>query len=184
MKEIHFFEYTDNRIELNMIHSWNSTEKAINNGNKIINTTQMGLLSTDLIPLGYRLFVHESPSEFYEIVIGGHNTRTKKDLRMAHNLFKMWRANAFRKFEGNQEDVKYLVKFKSENDPLPIRFNGRFIYFDSSDEASKFINDSWFKCILFMMMITEINSSEITEEKYISFEEADKLMNRGKGNGN
>ena len=101
MKEIHFFEYTDNRIELNMIHSWNSTEEAINNDKKIINTTQMGLLSTDLIPLGYRLFVHESPSEFYEIVIGGHNTRTNKALRMAHNLFKMWRANTFRKVEEN-----------------------------------------------------------------------------------
>ena len=57
----------------------------------------MGMLSTELIELGYRIFVHESDVDFYEIVIGGNNERTNKDLRMAHNLFKMWRANAFRK---------------------------------------------------------------------------------------
>ena len=100
-KEIHFYEYHDNRIELNMHHSWNATQEAIDNGERIINTTQMGLLSTDLVPLGYRLFVHESPKESYEIVIGGPNTRTDKALRMEHNLFKMWKANAFRKVEEN-----------------------------------------------------------------------------------
>ena len=97
-KEIHFYEYCCSVTKRNScLHEWIPLKLAIASGQEIINTTQMGMLSTELIELGYRIFVHESDVDFYEIVIGGNNERTNKDLRMAHNLFKMWRANAFRK---------------------------------------------------------------------------------------
>lgn len=95
MKEIHFYEYNDTREELDMIHSWNDTMEAIGISKVNINTTQMGLLSTDLFSLGYKIFVHESSEESYEIVLGDDNTRTNRTIRVAHNLFKMWRANEF-----------------------------------------------------------------------------------------
>ena len=55
----------------------------------------MGLLSTELIELGYRIFIHESETEAYEIVLGDSNERTDKALLPAHNLFKMRQAGAF-----------------------------------------------------------------------------------------
>lgn len=96
-KEIHFYEYEPN---FSVFHSWDLTENQIGIGTNIINTTQMGLLSTELIEKGYRIFIHESEESSYEIVIGGKNERTNKALRLAHNLFKMWRAGTFDKKVG------------------------------------------------------------------------------------
>lgn len=91
-KEIHFYEYSEDKTTC---HSWNETKYQINNSKKEIHTTQMGLLRTDLVEMGYRIFVHESKTKFYEIVVGGKNERTNKAIRPAHNLFKMWQAGAF-----------------------------------------------------------------------------------------
>ena len=91
-KAIHFYEYDP---DIHVFHSWNTTQNQIRIGKSTIHTTQMGLLSTELIELGYRIFIHESKPESYEIVLGSGNERTDKALRSAHNLFKMWQAGAF-----------------------------------------------------------------------------------------
>ncbi len=91
---IHFYEYCKCSP---VYHSWNVTQHQIKIGKSTIHTTQMGLLYTRLFDLGYRIFVHESEEEFYEIVFGGNNERTDKAIRLAHNLFKMWQAGAFKK---------------------------------------------------------------------------------------
>lgn len=91
-KAIHFYEYEP---DISVFHSWNITKNQIRIGKSTIHTTQMGLLSTELIELGYRIFIHESETESYEIVLGDGNMRTDKALRPAHNLFKMWQARAF-----------------------------------------------------------------------------------------
>lgn len=91
-KVIHFYEYDKGD---SVFHSWNATKNQIRIGKSTIHTTQMGLLSTELIESGYRIFIHESDTEYYEIVLGSKNERTDKALRTAHNLFKMWQAGAF-----------------------------------------------------------------------------------------
>lgn len=53
---------------------------------------QMGLFSTRLFELGYRIFIHESPLRQYEIKLGGDNARTNREIKMGHNLFKMWKS--------------------------------------------------------------------------------------------
>lgn len=93
-KEIHFYEYNPSILTFS---SWNMTQNQIKIDKSVIYTTQMGLLSTELIKLGYRIFIHESETEYYEIVLGGDNERTDKELRHKHNLFKMWQAGAFAK---------------------------------------------------------------------------------------
>lgn len=98
-KEIHFYEYDKEEL---VFHSWNTTKNQIRIGESTIHTTQMGLLDTELIDLGYRIFIHESETEFYEISLGGNNKRTDKAIRPAHNLFKMWQAGAFAKMTMNR----------------------------------------------------------------------------------
>lgn len=93
-KEIHFYVYGE---QLPVSHSWEETETQIKNGKGYIKTTQMGLLSANLFELGYRIFVHESYDDAYEIVLGSGNERTDKEIKMVHNLFKMWRAGSFSK---------------------------------------------------------------------------------------
>lgn len=93
-KAIHFYEYDKCDPVFN---SWDATKNQIRIGKSIIHTTQMGLLSIDLIGLGYRIFIHESEIEFYEIVLGDKNERTDKAIRPTHNLFKMWQTGAFSK---------------------------------------------------------------------------------------
>ena len=91
-KEIHFYEYSTSK---EMVHSWDETEKQIKELKEEIHTTQMGLIGTELIKMGYRVFVHESDSRYYEIVIGSGNERTSKYIREEHNLFRMWQSGAF-----------------------------------------------------------------------------------------
>lgn len=75
---------------------YDTTLEMINERRPYIRTTQMALLSTDLIAKGYRIFVHDKDGE-YEIKLGGGNERTNKDLRMEHNILKMWLAGEFNK---------------------------------------------------------------------------------------
>ena len=93
-KSIHFYEYEP---DMHIFHSWNTTKNQIEIGKSTIHTTQMGLLSTDLIERGYKIFIHESRANCYEIVLGENNERTDKAIRSAHNLFRMWQTGAFSK---------------------------------------------------------------------------------------
>jgi len=74
---------------------WYETKKEIENRSPRIITTQMGLLSTRLIEVGYRVFVHPAKGEAYEISMDYFNTSTAKEIRPAHNLFRMWENGAF-----------------------------------------------------------------------------------------
>lgn len=93
-KVIHFYEYEP---DIPVCHCWNLTENQIGNSNSTIHTTQMGLLHTRLFELGYRIFIHESETESYEIILGRNQERTNREIKMGHNLFKMWQAGEFQK---------------------------------------------------------------------------------------
>lgn len=91
-KEIHFYKYNDDFAI--MTHSWNDVEYKLKNNCAFISTTQMGMLSTDLFDLGYRIFIHNNPNDKFEITLGNCE-RTQKCIRHAHNLFKLWKCNCF-----------------------------------------------------------------------------------------
>lgn len=96
--EIHFYEsLSDIPADKPYYQCWHETENAIRNLEPFIITTQMGLLRTRLTEVGYRIFVHPVEGDWYEIRvgIGEVNTCTDKEIRMAHNLFRMWEAGAF-----------------------------------------------------------------------------------------
>ena len=94
-KEIHFFEYeSDNFFVCN---SWNSTQKQIEENQQLIYTTQMGLLSTELFERNYKIIIHENETCSYEIKIGNENTRTNREIRIFHNLFKLWKSGEFKR---------------------------------------------------------------------------------------
>ena len=94
-KEIHFYRYYDARLPYRLLTTWTGTESWINIGIGVIHTTQMGLLHTRLFKFGYRIFIHESEIDSYEIVLGGNNERTNREIREGHNLFKMWQSGEF-----------------------------------------------------------------------------------------
>lgn len=97
MKEIHFYESEQDVPGLPVTgkaSGWTETEALIKSRTPRINTTQMGLLSTGLFDSGYRVFVHPCDAKSYELRLGS-NDCTDKEIRPAHNLFRMWQAGAF-----------------------------------------------------------------------------------------
>lgn len=95
MKEIHFYESQQAMPDgPSVAYGWHETEEMIRAGYRRIDTAQMGLLSTRLIADGYRIFVHPRDGSRYELRLGG-NDCTDKEIRPAHNLFRMWQAGAF-----------------------------------------------------------------------------------------
>lgn len=95
MKQIHFYESKNYNIDT-LCYTWEETEWAFKRQDLCIRTTQMGFLSFSarLFESGYRIFVHEK-DEAYEIKLGGENERTNRELRMTHNIFRMWLKGEF-----------------------------------------------------------------------------------------
>ena len=93
-KQIHFYEDGRGSLVL-MAHSWQETEAAISGGKSMIYTNQMALLETSLFEKGYRVFVHPPDAPVYEIKLGAGNECCGRELRMGHNIFKLWRAGEF-----------------------------------------------------------------------------------------
>ena len=96
-KEIHFYENGNDCA----IHSWNVVEDLLAYKEPRINTTQMGFLSWSarLFDEGYRIFIHESITDCYEIKLGCDNERTNREIKKGHNIFKMWMSGEFEKRE-------------------------------------------------------------------------------------
>lgn len=100
-KEIHFYSSTDYTTDSTCLYlvGWENTLYAINAGNTIIHTLQMGLLtiSSKLFDAGYRIFIHDDHGEF-ELTLGDC-ARTNREIRYTHNHFKMWISGEFTNYD-------------------------------------------------------------------------------------
>lgn len=90
--EIHF--YCNVPTDIPYCSCWDDTEYEIKNRKPIIHTTQIGCLSTKLLEIGYRIFVHPTNSSSYEIKLG-KNASTTRYICPTHNLFRLWLAGEF-----------------------------------------------------------------------------------------
>ena len=98
-KQISFYTDLDNVpdsvLERGMLKmDWHTTDLAIHMGEEMIHTLQMGLLNTILFDRGYRIFVTDADGT-YEVKLGAKNSLTDREIRMAHNLFKLWTNGEF-----------------------------------------------------------------------------------------
>lgn len=106
MKEIHFWygysdmskKYTSFKEEkashIKVAISFKELDKIIDEEDtEIIYTTCMGYMNTNLFKKGYKIFVHNTYKSNIEIKLGT-NKWTQKEIRMSHNLFKMWLADS------------------------------------------------------------------------------------------
>lgn len=95
MKEIHF--YTNSKYipgHIRYYDSWEETLEAICNKTEV-HTVQMALLTTSLFGDGFRVYIHENKYDFYEVKLGSDNTRTDREIKVTHNLFRMWLSGEF-----------------------------------------------------------------------------------------
>lgn len=100
-KEIHFYTYS---IMNDMVNNcatgisycvdWLTTNIAIATDQSCICTTQVGLLSTDLLVHGYRIFIHETSDSYYEIKMG-INPGDSREIHTGINLFTLWKNGGF-----------------------------------------------------------------------------------------
>ena len=107
IKEIHFYKdvsYTINPNEVYTTH--NGTKRAIDNNVKCIHTTSLSNISFDLLDKNYRIFLHEN-GRTLECKPGMDGT--EKDVRKAHNIFRMINAGVFDSYFYNENETDEYV---------------------------------------------------------------------------
>lgn len=89
--QIHFYAYEHH----DCFNGYKETERAIMKRRNTIRTTQMCFLSTRLFEMGYRVFVHNEKGKPAIEIRLGKTLSTRRVIKMAHNLFKLWQAGEF-----------------------------------------------------------------------------------------
>jgi hypothetical protein len=72
-----------------------------------IKTTQVKCCSTRLFDLGYRIFVHYSPDDIFEITLGKCE-RTSREIRKGHDLCNLIISDEF----WHKNEIEYITKYK------------------------------------------------------------------------
>lgn len=108
MRKIDFYTYEEK--DINMVHGYKETMEQIIFGNSDVVTTNMSCLSTEVFEMhGFdNICIHESDNDIINISYNPETKRivcdrTEKEIRMAHNLEKMWKACAFAKIYGGEK---------------------------------------------------------------------------------
>jgi len=95
MKKIIFYTYESKHLNtLRIYNGYCESLAAINNNIELIYTTQMCLLSTKLFTQGYEVYIKNYNEDMYEVKLG-LNKRTDREIKMAHNIFKLWKSGEF-----------------------------------------------------------------------------------------
>ena len=85
---------------------WYNTQRAIDRGDQVIYTSQMGMMSFDLIDKGYEIFLvdhaHPTPIQLKP----NRNKGLTKRMSRSCNLFKAWKAGKFNKLEYSDSKLR------------------------------------------------------------------------------
>jgi len=93
--EIHFYEQIPHWMKSNDIYvDYVSTNKAIEEKESFIETTQMHLLSTSLLINGYKVFIHYAKGDVYEVELYKSRTPNHMVITPSKNLRAMWASGA------------------------------------------------------------------------------------------
>lgn len=95
-KELHIWMGENYPNKNDLFITLESTEKALNNNNQRVDTTQPHVCSTTWLVRGYKVFVHMLDGEVVEMKLG-YIANNPKEIRVAHNLEKMLLAGCFGK---------------------------------------------------------------------------------------
>lgn len=91
--QIHF--YFDNQYPDGAVHTYKLTKLLIEVESERIDTTQILLCTTELFRKGYRILIHPTEGNPFEIKLGNNSPYTDKEIRIGHNLYKMLIAGTF-----------------------------------------------------------------------------------------
>ena len=96
MKEYHLYLYLPDwftRANDSCSYTIAHTNKRIDRG-LTVDTIQACTLSTSLFEKGYRIFIHDVPSSWFEITLGKCE-RTNREIKMGHNLLNLLLSGEF-----------------------------------------------------------------------------------------